>query len=117
MRQLREKGARLLSILSNLTDVFRKVNAKSDPVVRTVKPPITCKHCQQVGHSTRGCKVLAAERDPKGLSDDDVAFWSYVKPDQRPATVAGDGENNFDDEEGEESEGEGYFDEDMMDID
>jgi hypothetical protein len=51
------------------------------------------------------------------LSDDDVAFWSYVKPDQRPATVAGDGENNYDDEEGEESEGEGYIDENMMDID
>ena len=57
------------------------------------------------------------ERDPKGLSDDDVAFWSYVKPDQRPATVAGDGENNYDDEEGEESEGEWYIDEDIMDID
>ena len=62
VRQLREKGARLLSMLANLTDVFRKVNAKSDPVVRTVKSPVTCKHCHQVGHSTRGCKVLAAER-------------------------------------------------------
>ena len=79
VRQLREKGARLLSMLANLTDVFRKVNAKSDPVVRTVKPPVTCKHCHQVGHSTRGCKVLAAERNPQELSEDDVAFWSYVK--------------------------------------
>ena len=50
VRQLREKGARLLSMLANLTDVFRKVNAKSDPVVRTVKPPAACKHCHQVGH-------------------------------------------------------------------
>ena len=49
--QLREKGARLFSMLANLTDVFRKVNAKSDPVVRTVKPPVTCKHCHQVGLS------------------------------------------------------------------
>ena len=45
VRQLREKGARLFSMLANLTDVFRKVNAKNDPVVRTVKPPVTCKHC------------------------------------------------------------------------
>ena len=114
-----EKGARLLSILSNLTDVFRKVNAKSDPVVRTVKPPVSCKHCHQVGHSTRGCKVLAAERNPQELSEDDVAIWSYVKPDQRPATVAGAAENFYVDEESEDndSEEEGDIDEDMMDID
>ena len=118
VRQLREKGARLLSMLANLTDVFRKVNAKSDPVVRTVKPPVTCKHCHQVGHSTRGCKVLAAERNPQELSEDDVAFWSYVKPDQRPATVAGAAQDNYSDEESEDnSDEEGDIDEDMMDID
>ena len=119
VRQLREKGARLLSMLANLTDVFRKVNAKSDPVVRTVKPPVTCKHCHQVGHSTRGCKVLAAERNPQELSEDDVAFWSYVKPDQRPATVAGAAQDNYFDEESEDndSDEEGDIDEDMMDID
>ena len=37
--QLKEKGARLFSMLANLTDVFCEVNVKSDPVVRTVKPP------------------------------------------------------------------------------
>ena len=67
-----EDDCKQLSVLANLTDVFRKVNAKSDPVVRTVKPPVTCKHCHQVGHSTRGCKVLAAERDPDKLSEDDA---------------------------------------------
>ena len=119
VRQLREKGARLLSMQSNLTDVFRKVNAKSDPVVRTVKPPVSCKHCHQVGHSTRGCKVLAAERNPQELSEDDVAFWSYVKPDQRPATVAGDTETNYVEEESEDNDSgeEEGIDEDMMDID
>ena len=40
---MREKGARLLSKFANLTDVFRKVNAKSDPVVRTVKLGIMIK--------------------------------------------------------------------------
>ena len=99
--------------------MFRKVNAKSDPVVRTVKPPVSCKHCHQVGHSTRGCKVLAAERNPQELSEDDVAFWSYVKPDQRPATVGGAADNINVDEESEEnvSEEEGDIDEDGMDID
>ena len=44
---------------------------------------------------TTACKVLAAERNPQELSEDDVAFWSYVKPDQRPATVAGSAENIY----------------------
>ena len=119
VRQLREKGARLLSMQSNLTDVFRKVNAKSDPFVRTVKPPLSCKHCHQVGHTTRSCKVLAAERNPQELSEDDVAFWSYVKPDQRPATVAGGTETNYVEEESEDNDSgeEEGIDEDMMDID
>ena len=51
--------------------------------------------------------------NPQELSEDDVAFWSYVKPDQRPATVAGDSENNYVDEENEEADSE----EDMMEID
>ena len=69
--------------------------------------------------STRGCKVLAAERNPQELSEDDVAFWSYVKPDQRPATVGGAADNINVDEESEEnvSEEEGDIDEDGMDID
>ena len=68
---------------------------------------------------TTACKVLAAERNPQELSEDDVAFWSYVKPDQRPATVAGAAQDNYFDEESEDndSDEEGDIDEDMMDID
>ena len=36
---------------------------------------------------------------------------------QRPAIVVEDGENDYDDDEGKESEGEGYIDEDLMNID
>ena len=45
--------------------------------------------------------------------------WSYVKPDQRPATVAGAAQDNYFDEESEDndSDEEGDIDEDMMDID
>ena len=64
-------------------------------------------------------QVLAAERNPQELSEDDVVFWSYVKPDQRPATVAGAAQDNYSDEESEDNDSgeEGDIDEDMMDID
>ena len=114
VRGLRERGGRLISMLANLIDVFRKVNAKSDPVVCTVKPPLSCKHCHQVGHTTRGCKVLSVEKNSQQLSDDDVAFWSFVKPDQRPKTVAEAYIHPDDDSEEENSEDE---EEDEMDAD
>ena len=62
---------------------------------------------------------LHLQRNPQELSEDDVAFWSYVKPDQRPATVAGAAQDNYSDEESEDndSDEEGDIDEDMMDID
>ena len=65
-------------MLANLIDVFRKVNAKSDPVVRSVRPPVSCKHCPQFGHTTRSCKVLSAEKNSQQLTDDDVAWQKYV---------------------------------------
>ena len=114
VRSLRERGGRLISMLANLIDVFRKVNAKSDPVVRSVRPPVSCKHCHQVGHTTRSCKVLSAEKDSQKLSDDDVAFWSFVKPDQRPKTVAEAYINQDEDSEDENSEEE---EEEDMDVD
>ena len=42
-----------------------------------------------------------------------------MKPDQRPATVAGDTETNYVEEESEDNDSgeEGDIDEDMMDID
>ena len=85
----------------------------SSTLAKSCSTPISCKHGYQVGHSTRGCKVLAAERNPQELSEDDVAFWSYVKPDQRSANVAGVSENNYLDEENEKTDSK----EDMMEID
>ena len=62
---------------------------------------------------------LSSREKPTGVSEDDVAFWSYVKPNQRPATVAGAAQDNYFDEESEDndSDEEGDIDEDMMDID
>ena len=61
--------------------------------------PIFC--FQQVGHTTRSCQVLKAERMPDQLSDDDLAFWSYVVEEQRPKSVAEAMDNSDDDEEEE----------------
>ena len=62
---------------------------------------------------TISCKVLSAEKNSQQLSDDNVAFWSYVKPDQRPKTVGeayihpddDSEEENSEDEEEEEMDG------------
>ena len=50
--------------------------------------------------------MLSAEKDSQKLSDDDVAFWSFVKPDQRPKTVAEAYINQDEDSEDENSEEE-----------
>ena len=55
--------------------------------------------------------MLSAEKNSQHLSDDDVAFWSYVKPDQRQKTVAQAYINQDEDENSEEEEEEG------MDVD
>ena len=55
--------------------------------------------------------MLSAEKNCQQLSDDDAAFWSFVKPDQRPKTVAEaymnqdeDSEDQISDEEEEEED-------------
>ena len=58
--------------------------------------------------------MLSAEKNSQQLSDDDVAFWSFVKPDQRPKTVAEAHIHSDDDSEEENSEDE---EEDEMDAD
>ena len=73
----------------------------------------------QVGHTTRSCQVLKAERMPDQLSDDDLAFWSYVVEEQRPKSVAEAYMDNSDDEveSDEESEVEQESEEEDISID
>ena len=59
--------------------------------------------------------MLQAERLPDQLSDDDLAFWSYVVEEQRPKSVAEALEYDSDDEEGDEDFHES--EEEDMDID
>ena len=58
--------------------------------------------------------MLSAEKNSQHLSDDDVAFWSYVKQDQRQKTVAEAYINQDEDSEDENSEEE---EEEDMDVD
>ena len=46
--------------------------------------------------------MLQAERMPDQLSDDDLAFWSYVVEEQRPKSVAEAYRDDSDDEEEDE---------------
>ena len=73
----------------------------------------------QVGHTTRSCQVLKAERMPDQLSDDDLAFWSYVVEEQRPKSVAEAHMDYSDDEQESDEEGEveEESEEEGMDID
>ena len=55
--------------------------------------------------------MLQAERMPDQLSDDDLAFWSYVVEEQRPKSVAEayrdyDSDDEEEDKVLQESEGE-----------
>ena len=63
----------------------------------------------KVGHTTRSCAVVKAEKHLDSLSDDDRMFWSYVQPCDRPVTLhtVMDEEGDDDDvSEVGESEGE-----------
>ena len=65
------------------------------------------------------CQVLQAERLPDQLSDDDLAFWSYVVEEQRPKSVAEAHMDYSDDEQESDEEGEveEESEEEGMDID
>ena len=47
-RSVREKRACMRDAQSNLRDTARRLNIKSDPVVRTIQPVIHCKVCRSV---------------------------------------------------------------------
>ena len=61
--------------------------------------------------------MLKAERTPDQLSDDDLAFWSYVVEEQRPKSVAEAYMDHSDDEEEGEVEQESEAEEDPLDMD
>ena len=48
-------GACKTSFLDNLSDVFRKLNYRSDPLVREHDLKLLCDYCGSGGHTIIGC--------------------------------------------------------------
>ena len=46
----------------------------------------------------KSCAIQKAEEDPDSVSEDDLAFWSFVREEERPSTMRGVQERE--DEEG-----------------
>ena len=59
------------------------MNIQSDPVVNFYDPVITCSFCSGKGHSKLSCHFAKA-KTTADISYDDIMFWSYVHPDERP---------------------------------
>ena len=51
-------GARKISFLDNVSDVMRKLNYRSDPLVRDHDPKLFCDYCGSGGHTVVGCSYL-----------------------------------------------------------
>ena len=37
----------------------------------------------------KSCAIQKAEDDPDSVSEDDLAFWSFVREEERPSTMRG----------------------------
>ena len=85
----------------------------SSPVVRSVQPVVTCTTIQdfylfdlsgQEGHTKKSCAIQKAEDDPDSVSEDDLAFWSFVREEERPSTMRGVQEREDEEGSGDESD-------------
>ena len=63
--------------------ILARLNIPSDPVVNFFDPVITCSFCNGKGHSKLSCHYAKA-KTPSDISYDDMVFWSYVHPEDRP---------------------------------
>ena len=53
--------------------------------------------------SKKSCAIQSAEDDPDSVSDDDLAFWSFVREEDRPSTMRGVQEREDEEGRGDES--------------
>ena len=72
--------------MCNILYVFIRLNIPSDPVVSLFDPVVTCKFCKCLGHSKLTCHLAKAEA-VQDLSPEDVYFWCYVDPEDRPESL------------------------------
>ena len=62
---------------------FGRVNIPSDPVINFYDPVVSCTFCGGKGHSKLSCRYAKA-KTTEDISYDDMIFWSYVHPEDRP---------------------------------
>ena len=108
-RRLREKKCRLTGPQENLTDLLNRfvtffiilnswpftqivsdrLNIHSDPVVQLYEPVVICSKCGGHGHSKASCLYMKA-MDTSTMSAEDVMFWTFVHPCDRPESLRED---------------------------
>ena len=78
LREIRTKLGRKTSQIANLIDSLRRMWLGSDPQVNDIrlKTKPFCKHCKELGHSSRYCKIKNPLFGPS--SSDDALFESLI---------------------------------------
>ena len=62
------------------------MNIYSDPVIQLCDPPLVCSVCGEHSHTKARCHHVRAE-DFANLSHEDIVFWSYIDPCDRPEAL------------------------------
>ena len=62
------------------------MNIYSDPVIQLCDPPLVCSVCGEHSHTKASCHHVRAE-DFANLSHEDIVFWSYIDPCDRPEAL------------------------------
>ena len=62
------------------------MNIPSDPVINFYDPVVSYSFCGGKGHTKVSCHYAKA-KSASGMSYDDLIFWSFVHPDDRPTCV------------------------------
>ena len=76
VRRYRERLARKTNLRDNLIDVFSRLWARSDPVIRSREMQHECTKCQGIGNSSMGCplRVLGA------MGEDETQVLKFLEP-------------------------------------
>ena len=75
---------------------FCRLSIQSDPVVQFYDPVVICSLCGETGHSKKSCHYSKAA-DRSNMSYEDVVFWSYIDPRDRPDSLREEDSDGDDD--------------------
>ena len=85
--------------------MFYRINIHSDPVVQLHNPVVICTVCKEHGHTRRSCRYNDAD-NLVGMDQEDIAFWSYIHPRDRPECLGGVGSEPMEEDTADISNGE-----------